>query len=191
MSDYIDLYKSKDEEYDYSVPLNSVNDPTVVRRANAASNGAAKKLSSPSSSQWSNAYLVTNLKRQFKRSINAPWNYPNLCDLGKEASTGWPFRLWQTSHWHQNNSSVLVWGLCTKMQLLFWSQREVCHNLNGHPVGWGVSKLDSKCLKGEICTTVKLISPEVQRQIDASHLWHALNSEHCPAVCVGQTRSPF
>ena len=51
MSDYIELYKSKEEEYDYSVPVNSVNDPTVVRRANAASNGAAKKLSSPSSSQ--------------------------------------------------------------------------------------------------------------------------------------------
>ena len=51
MSDYIELYKSKEEECDYSVPVNSVNDPTVVRRANAASNGAAKKLSSPSSSQ--------------------------------------------------------------------------------------------------------------------------------------------
>ena len=50
MSDYIELYKSKEEEYDYSVPVNSVNDPTVVRRANAT-NGAAKKLSSPSSSQ--------------------------------------------------------------------------------------------------------------------------------------------
>ena len=45
MSDYIELYNSKDEEYDYSVPHNSVNDPTVVRRANAASNGTAKKLS--------------------------------------------------------------------------------------------------------------------------------------------------
>ena len=51
MSDYIELYKSKDEEYEYSVPVNSVNDPTAVRRANAASNGAAKKLSSPSCSQ--------------------------------------------------------------------------------------------------------------------------------------------
>ena len=49
MSDYIELYKSKEEEYDYSVPVNSVNDPTVVRRANAASNGASN--GSPSSSQ--------------------------------------------------------------------------------------------------------------------------------------------
>ena len=53
MSDYIELYKSKDEEYEYSVPVNSVDDPTAVRKAKAApaSNGAARKLSSPSSSQ--------------------------------------------------------------------------------------------------------------------------------------------
>ncbi len=40
MSDYVDLYKSKDEEYDYSVPVNSVN-----AAAAAKSNGAAKKAS--------------------------------------------------------------------------------------------------------------------------------------------------
>ena len=54
MSDYIEMYKSKDEEYEYSVPVNSVDDPTAVRKAKAAplaSNGAARKLSSPSSSQ--------------------------------------------------------------------------------------------------------------------------------------------
>ena len=28
--------------------------------------------------------------------------------------TGWPFRLCQTSCWHQNKSSVLIWGACTK-----------------------------------------------------------------------------
>ena len=38
----------------------------------------------------------------------------------------------QTSRWHQNNS--LVWGPCTKMQPLFWCQREVWQNPNGHPV---------------------------------------------------------
>ena len=47
--------------------------------------------------------------------------------------TGWPFRLCQTSRWHQNKSSVLVWGPCTKTQLMFWCQWEVWHNLNGHP----------------------------------------------------------
>ena len=31
-------------------------------------------------------------------------------------------------------SSILVLGSCTKTQLLFWWQWEVCHNLNGHPV---------------------------------------------------------
>ena len=45
-----------------------------------------------------------------------------------------PFRLCQTSRWHQNTSSVLVWGSCTKTELLLWCQREVCHNLIGHPV---------------------------------------------------------
>ena len=49
-------------------------------------------------------------------------------------NTGWPFRLCQTSRWHQNKSSVLIWGAYTKTQHLFWCQREVCHNLNGHPV---------------------------------------------------------
>ena len=33
-------------------------------------------------------------------------------------NTGWPFRLVQTSRWHQN-SSVLVWGPCTKTQLCY------------------------------------------------------------------------
>ena len=33
--------------------------------------------------------------------------------------TGWPFRLIQTSHWHQNISSVIVWGPCTKSILSF------------------------------------------------------------------------
>ena len=46
--------------------------------------------------------------------------------------TGWPFRLCQTSHWHQNKSSVLIWGAYTKTQHLFLCQRAVWHNLNGH-----------------------------------------------------------
>ena len=29
-------------------------------------------------------------------------------------STGWPFRLWQTSCWHHNISSVLIWGANTE-----------------------------------------------------------------------------
>ena len=49
--------------------------------------------------------------------------------------TGWPFRLCQTSCWHQNKSSALVHGPHTKMELLFWCQQEVWRNLNGHPVG--------------------------------------------------------
>ena len=48
--------------------------------------------------------------------------------------TGRPLRLCQTSSSHQNKSSVLVWGPCTKTELLFWCQREIWHNLNGHPV---------------------------------------------------------
>ena len=49
-------------------------------------------------------------------------------------TTGWPFRLCQTFRWDWNKSSVLVHGFHTKMELLFWCQWEVCHNLNGHPV---------------------------------------------------------
>ena len=47
-------------------------------------------------------------------------------------SKGWPFRLWQISRWHQNKSSVLVWGPCTQTQPLFWCKQEVWINLNGH-----------------------------------------------------------
>ena len=49
-------------------------------------------------------------------------------------STGWPFRLCQSTGWLQSKSSVLVWSPCTITQPLFWSQKEVWHNLNGHPV---------------------------------------------------------
>ena len=55
-------------------------------------------------------------------------------------NTGWPLRLWQTSRWLQNKSCVLVHGPHTKTELLFWSQREVWHNLDGHPV-YGTMKL--------------------------------------------------
>ena len=34
----------------------------------------------------------------------------------------------------KEKNSVLVWGPCTRTQPLFWGQREVCHNPNGHPV---------------------------------------------------------
>ena len=48
--------------------------------------------------------------------------------------TGWHIRLIQ--------SSVLVWGPCTtKTQPLFWCQRKVWINLNGHPVEWTVRSL--------------------------------------------------
>ena len=48
--------------------------------------------------------------------------------------TGWPITLFPTSRWHQNESSVLVWGPCTKMQPLFRWHREVGNNMNVHPV---------------------------------------------------------
>ena len=54
-------------------------------------------------------------------------------------TTGWPFRLWHFSRWHQNKSYVLVRGAYTKTRHLFWCQREVCHNLNGHPVCVGAA----------------------------------------------------
>ena len=37
-----------------------------------------------------------------------------------EINTGWPFRLCQTSCWHQNKSSVLIWGSSTKTQHFLW-----------------------------------------------------------------------
>ena len=49
----------------------------------------------------------------------------------KSQSTGWHIRLWRTSRWHQNKSSV--WP---KTELLFRCQQEVHHNLmcQCHPV---------------------------------------------------------
>ena len=49
-------------------------------------------------------------------------------------STGWPFRLFQTSRWHQNKGCILVHGSHTKTELLFWCQREVWINVMRHPV---------------------------------------------------------
>ena len=37
----------------------------------------------------------------------------------QDLTTEWPFRLCQTSHWHQNKSTVLVWGPCIKRNLCF------------------------------------------------------------------------
>ena len=51
-----------------------------------------------------------------------------------KVSTGWSLRLYQTTCWQQNKSSVLIWGAFTKSLHLFWCQREVWHNQNGHPV---------------------------------------------------------
>ena len=48
--------------------------------------------------------------------------------------TGWPFHLFKTSRWLQNKSSALAWPGQAKAKLLFWSQREVLNNWNGHPV---------------------------------------------------------
>ena len=52
----------------------------------------------------------------------------------RHGTTGWPFRLCQTSRWRQNKSYVLVWGPCTKTQPLFWCQWEVWTNVMCHPV---------------------------------------------------------
>ena len=50
------------------------------------------------------------------------------------AYTGWPFRLCETSRWHQNKSSVFVRVAYTKTQHLFLCQRKVWHRLNGRRV---------------------------------------------------------
>ena len=47
------------------------------------------------------------------------WVRHKYCVWASTKTTGWPFRLCQTSHWHQNKSYVLVWGPCTKTQLCF------------------------------------------------------------------------
>ena len=56
-------------------------------------------------------------------------------------STRWPFKLYQTSLWHHNKSSVWVWGACTKTQPLLRSQQEVGNNMNGQRVIAGVNKI--------------------------------------------------
>ena len=62
------------------------------------------------------------------------WQHRERLFEGTLNTTGWPFRLCQTSRWRQNKGCVLVHGPHNKTKLLFWCQREVCHNLNGHPV---------------------------------------------------------
>ena len=61
--------------------------------------------------------------------------------------TGWPFSFFKTSRWHQNKSSVLVWGPCTKTQPLFWCQREVLTNVMCHPVVHNSQKLRTEATK--------------------------------------------
>ena len=61
------------------------------------------------------------------------------CGVDPRKPTGWHIRLWWTSRWLQNKSSILAcpglsWPCQAKMELLFQSQREVCHNLMCHPV---------------------------------------------------------
>ena len=46
-----------------------------------------------------------------------------------------------------DKSSLLVWGPCTKMQPLFWCQREVGNNVNDHPA----LQFGTKILCGGIC----------------------------------------
>ena len=77
---------------------------------------------------------ISNL--QFITSIDClpsrPSDPPDL--RPSRSSTGWPFRLIQTSCWHQSNICVLVHGPLTKTELLFWCKGEVLINLNDHPV---------------------------------------------------------
>ena len=51
--------------------------------------------------------------------------YPNVKKSRVRWNTVWHITLDQTSRWHENKGSVLVWGPCTKTQPLFWRQREV------------------------------------------------------------------
>ena len=54
--------------------------------------------------------------------------------------TGWPFSLCKTSCWLQDKISALAWpgqgrpGQSKTFVLKCWSQPEVLHKLNGHPV---------------------------------------------------------
>ena len=53
----------------------------------------------------------------------------------KWEATGWPFRLIQTSHWHQSKGCILVHGPHGNTELLIWCQQEVLTNVMCHPEG--------------------------------------------------------
>ena len=60
-------------------------------------------------------------------------------------STGRPFTLLPTSHWHQKRL-FLVYGPHTNSELLFWYQWEVGNNVNNHSVSISYTLLKSKFL---------------------------------------------
>ena len=77
-----------------------------------------------------------NKQVDFKSGLEPSVGCYSLAKFWKKTlhSKGWHFTLFPISPWHQDKSSVLVWGPCTKMQPWFWCQRAVGNNLNGQPV---------------------------------------------------------
>ena len=61
-------------------------------------------------------------------------NHGTIYDHFTNTCTGWQFHLFKTSNWLQNKSSTLAWPGQAKMEILFWSQREVLNKWNFHPV---------------------------------------------------------
>ena len=73
---------------------------------------------------------------------------------------GLTITLFPTFNSHQNNSCVLVHWPHTKTELLFWLQKEVGNNMNGHPV--------------PACCFSRIGRP-VQNGHEILHLFHRLN----------------
>ena len=105
--------------------------------------------------------------------------------------------------WHQNKSCILVWGPCTKTQLLFWCQREVGNTLNhrrllrifdlcalniGHTEQCILSHLESAVatigfLRSPVCLgnseiTIDITNP-LFAKLDRNHMLITPNKKNC------------
>ena len=96
-----------------------------VRRGGFWSEGRSNVACAP---RWKTGGRYWYCKKRFSMRTWAG----KLWSIRTDESTGWPFRLFQTSRCHQNHSSVFIWEAYNKMQHLFWCQQVVWDNLNGH-----------------------------------------------------------
>ena len=80
--------------------------------------------------------MNNNLKMAKVEDFVSLWLSYNLCMAYTKCidCKGWPVRLITSFCWHQIESSILVHGVSTVMQLMFWYEPKLVINLTVHPV---------------------------------------------------------